>query len=276
MKNFYSLFIAFLMAGSISNAQIVNPESSWSLSGNNILSSNYFGTNNNQSVIFKTNGLKRMTLTKEGNLQLGDITTPYAEKLLQLKGSFLVKTDQIDDDDLVDFVNDTPNVLSGNDVLWIAYSKYQPNNPGLLTVSGIESPNSSYVRYLTVRANGKIGIGTVEENFDCIDCENYRLFVKDGIKTEKIKVELASAGGWADYVFSDNYNLLPLSEVEEFISKNKHLPNMPSAEKIVEDGGFELKEMNIKLLEKIEELTLYIIEQNKRIEVLESKIKADN
>lgn len=120
---------------------------------------------------------------------------------------------------------------------------------------------------LVISNNGKVSIGT--DNFDATD---YRLYVKNGIKTEKIKVEVASSSGWADYVFKEDYTLMSLKEVESFIEENGHLPNIPSAEKIVEEGGFELKEMNVKLLEKIEELTLYIIEQNKRIEALEAKV----
>lgn len=123
---------------------------------------------------------------------------------------------------------------------------------------------------MLIYSTGKITMGT--EKYDDSD---YRLFVKDGIKTEKVKVEVASANGWADYVFEEDYNLLSLEEVENYIKENGHLPNIPSAEKVVEDGGFELKEMNVKLLEKIEELTLYIIDQNKRIEALEAKIIED-
>lgn len=273
MKNFNFFITLFLIQVVFIKAQITNPNEDWSLSGNNISPSSFFGTKNDKDIEFKTNNLKRMTLTKEGYLLLGNFPNPYSDKLLQVNGPLIVKTNQVNNSDLVDFVNDSQNVVAGKDVLWVAYSKYQPNNPGLFTVSGIETPNSNYVRYLTVRANGKVGMGTPEENFNCTGCQEYRLFVKDGIKTEKIKVELASTGGWADYVFSDKYYLMPLKEVENFITENKHLPNMPSAEKIVEDGGFELKEMNIKLLEKIEELTLYIIEQNKRIEILETKLQ---
>lgn len=123
---------------------------------------------------------------------------------------------------------------------------------------------------IMIYSTGKVTMGT--EKYDDTD---YRLFVKDGIKTEKVKVEIASVNGWADYVFKEDYNLMSLAEVENYISKNGHLPNIPSAEEIVEDGGFELKEMNIKLLEKIEELTLYIIDQNKRIEALEVKLAVD-
>lgn len=71
-----------------------------------------------------------------------------------------------------------------------------------------------------------------------------------------------------DYVFNSNYKLMPLRELENFIEKNKHLPNMPTA-KEVEKNGADIGEINRLLVEKIEELTLYIIEQEKRIKKLE-------
>ena len=78
---------------------------------------------------------------------------------------------------------------------------------------------------------------------------------------------------WADYVFKDTYVLAPLNEVETFIAANGHLPNVPS-EKEVTEKGVNLGEMDAILLRKIEELTLYILEANKRIEELESKAVA--
>src|SRR5690606_7918385 len=114
----------------------------------------------------------------------------------------------------------------------------------------------------------KIGIGT-DELF-CTDCTDYRLFVKDGIRTEKIKVDIAANNGWADYVFAEDYNLMPLTQVEQFIKQNGHLPEVPTTQEAIANG-IELKEMNILLLKKVEELTLYSIELQKRIEALESQ-----
>lgn len=98
----------------------------------------------------------------------------------------------------------------------------------------------------------------------------------DGIvRSREIKVNLEAA--WPDYVFEPTYQLQSLTEVEEFIEENGHLPNVPSAEEIEEDG-VSLAEMNRILLEKVEELTLHLIEQQKlleeqakRIESLETK-----
>lgn len=86
----------------------------------------------------------------------------------------------------------------------------------------------------------------------------------DGIvRAREIKVNLDSA--WPDYVFQPNYSLQPLTDVHRYIQENGHLPNVPSAQEI-EEEGVSLGEMNRILVEKVEELTLYLIEQQKLIE----------
>ncbi|MEL4309133.1 hypothetical protein [Joostella sp. CR20] len=103
--------------------------------------------------------------------------------------------------------------------------------------------------------NGNMGIGT---NPDA------KLSVKGDIHTQEVKVDLAGAVA-PDYVFMNDYKLKTLDEVKAYINNKGHLPNIPSA-KEMEEEGINLKEMNLKLLEKIEELTLYTIEQQKLIE----------
>jgi hypothetical protein len=78
---------------------------------------------------------------------------------------------------------------------------------------------------------------------------------------------------WFDHVFSQDYKLMPLSELEQFIKQNRHLPDIPSETEIKEKGGFDLGEMNGLLLKKVEELTLYTIEQHKLIESLTKQIE---
>ncbi len=108
---------------------------------------------------------------------------------------------------------------------------------------------------------GNIGIGTS-------DTKGYELAIGGRAIAEEVTIKLQSS--WPDYVFETSYNLPSLKEVEKHIQENGHLENIPSA-KEVEKEGVQLGEMNKKLLEKIEELTLYTIQQEKRIEKLESK-----
>ena len=114
-----------------------------------------------------------------------------------------------------------------------------------------------------VKLNGKVGVGNVvafPTLAGTVDISLYQLFVTGGILTEEIRVKAIT--DWADYVFAKEYSLLTLQELEQYIQDNGHLPNVPSAAKVQEEG-IALGEMAKIQQEKIEELTLYIIEQNK-------------
>ncbi len=121
-----------------------------------------------------------------------------------------------------------------------------------------------------VGTTGKVGIGTLQtpNTLGAINLSDYSLYVKGGILSEEVRVRT----GWADYVFNSDYKLKSLEEVETFIEKNKHLPNVPSASRVEEDG-LNLGDISRIQQEKIEELTLYIIQQNKRLKLLEEKIE---
>lgn len=102
---------------------------------------------------------------------------------------------------------------------------------------------------------------------------NYKLYVQQGILTEKVVVAVANSAQWADYVFDAKYKLMPLAEVAKYVKSNRHLPNVPSAADVVNDG-LNLGAMNAKLLEKVEELTLYLIEQNSKNEAMTKELNA--
>lgn len=125
-----------------------------------------------------------------------------------------------------------------------------------------------------LKFNGKVGIGYDFGDFPAtagtVDVEDYNLFVNGGILTEEVRVMLKSQ--WADYVFEEGYNLPKLEEVEVFIKENKHLPNVPSARE-VKENGIELGEITKIQQEKIEELTLYLIQQQKEINELKEQVK---
>ncbi|WP_157493856.1 hypothetical protein [Fulvivirga imtechensis] len=111
---------------------------------------------------------------------------------------------------------------------------------------------------------GSVGIGT-----ELID--GYKLSVNGKIRaSDDIKVYPSSQ--WSDFVFEEDYNLRPLEEVEAFIKENKHLPEVPSAQE-VEGSGIDLGAMDARLLQKIEELTLYMIEIKKENEKLKAEVE---
>lgn len=99
---------------------------------------------------------------------------------------------------------------------------------------------------------------------------DYNLYVSKGIRTESLKIDLQTS--WADYVFKPDYNLKSLDEVESFINANGHLPNTPSAEE-VESNGLGVEEMLTLQMEKIEELTLYMIELKKENDALKAVVE---
>jgi hypothetical protein len=111
--------------------------------------------------------------------------------------------------------------------------------------------------------NNRVGIGT--RNPDA------KLTVLGDIHANEVRVDLNMPA--PDYVFENDYDLSSLEEVEEYISQYKHLPEVPSAEEIQEEG-INVGEMNMILLRKVEELTLYLIETQKKNEALEERLKA--
>lgn len=104
------------------------------------------------------------------------------------------------------------------------------------------------------------GDGSVEIGYDVDVPNGYKLGVGGRAIMEEVTVKLK--GTWPDHVFSDDHPLVPLSELEHYVRTNHHLPGIPSAQE-VEENGIHLGELNTKLLEKVEELTLYVIELSK-------------
>lgn len=120
--------------------------------------------------------------------------------------------------------------------------------------------------------NGMVGIGT--------NSPDEKLTVKGKIHTQEVLVDLNGAVA-PDYVFekyfdgysnlNNEYRMLDLQSLESYLKKNRHLPEIPSAT-VLKEEGLELKKMNLLLLQKIEELTLYTIEQQKEIDALKKQV----
>jgi hypothetical protein len=113
--------------------------------------------------------------------------------------------------------------------------------------------------------DGNVGIGTT--------IPDSKLAVNGTIHTKEVKVDLSVPG--PDYVFEPTYKLPKLDELKDYLDKNHHLPEIPSAEQMTKDG-INLGDMNIKLLKKVEELTLYLLEQQKQIDQLKKHVKLND
>lgn len=129
------------------------------------------------------------------------------------------------------------------------------------SVSANEQINIPAYNALKISGTGLVGIGT--DNPD-----GYKLAVAGKMITEEVVVQLKAT--WPDYVFEDGYRLRPLSDLAEFIKVNRHLPDVPTGDEVGE--GVSLGEMNVVLLKKIEELTLYLIEQKNEIDELRTEV----
>ncbi|MBN9283919.1 MULTISPECIES: hypothetical protein [unclassified Flavobacterium] len=133
--------------------------------------------------------------------------------------------------------------------------------------TGLESVGGNLV---ISPSGGRVIISDITNTALKIPDGNYKLIVQNGILTDKVKVAVQNSTNWSDFVFDKDHNLVSLYEVEKYILKNRHLPNIPSAEKLIKDG-LDIAEMQARQMEKIEELTLYLIEMRKEIDSLKKE-----
>ena len=159
---------------------------------------------------------------------------------------------------------------NGGDGIGLDYSMltHFPGQGGL-TIANMNAAPMSFLTNGTKRmtidgTTGYVGIGTANPSA--------LLSVNGEIRTKKVRVTL-NASDWPDYVFMDAYQLPSLQELEQYVERHRHLPGVPSAD-VIASEGLELGDMQKLQMQKIEELTLYIIQQNKRIEALEARLAA--
>lgn len=231
----------------------------WSYSADGTKNGERFGIWDNGDFTFNNSGFARnVTFLNNGNVGIG--TDVPAAKLSIALGT----------NDVKNYGKGIQITNSNGNRQQIAFLRYGYNaiSAGYNGASNVwgfgfstETDNLFVPSCLSIDAsNGKVGIGLTD--YTKMNEANCKLFVAGGIMTEKVKV--STYGNWADYVFDEAYKLRSLKDVESFIITNRHLPNIPSA-KEVREQGLDLAEIQAKQMEKIEELTLYIIEQSKQI-----------
>ena len=225
----------------------------WQSSGNDI----YY--NNGKVGIGISSPLKKlhiengsMLLRSTGNdwwsgLDMENLT---GRAVLRLKGKANVNNVNVTQFSMIDTDEDKSWSITHS-----GYNASMPNSIGFSSTDennvytvpfriGFHAPTNSFV----ITSDGKIGISTASPS--------HKLSVNGTIRAREI---IVNNTGWADFVFEESYKLKSLEEVESFIKTNRHLPEIPSAEE-VETNGVSVGKMQSKLLQKIEELTLYLIE----------------
>lgn len=167
----------------------------------------------------------------------------------------------------------TPLASSSNENSWGINGNNNTSSSSFIGTTNSEPViiKTNSTEAVKILPTGEVGIGSDAPR------AGYRLAIKGNVLAEKVVVK--SPGNWPDYVFDSTYQLLSLKEVNDFIKKNKHLPDVPSASE-VEKNGLNLSDSHSVLLRKIEELMLYIIEQDKinrnQQELIEQLLKKKN
>lgn len=213
--------------------------------------------NTTGNFIVRTNGENRVIVNSLGYVGFG--TTPFVPLHLEAGSSpTAMVINKPSNGDFFEFrmANVSKGYIRGT-INEIEMGTYASNNNGDIVLSTRE------IGRIIVHSNGRIGINTSYNN------AGFQLAVDGNIICEDITTLPRVA--WPDYVFSKTYKLKPLREVEKFIANNHHLPGVPSAKQI-EQKGIQLGDMQKRMMEKIEELTLYIIELNKKNEALGKEI----
>ena len=182
---------------------------------------------------------------RTGKIGIGNITSPSAK--------LHIKSDTSGENENADIMLET----SASSQYAAIYFKTTDNFIRMRNTASMEFSASSYSS-----TTGKVGIGCVNNMND------FALAVQGGVVSTKVSV--LDIDSWPDFVFGNNYKLMNLYELEQYIYANQHLPEVPSAEE-VSASGIDLGEMNAILLQKVEELTLHIIELQKQIDELKAR-----
>ena len=277
----------------------------WQAGGNAAGAADFIGTSNTNPLIFKTNALESMRITSAGNVGIGDNATVNKLSIVgtDANDKNFIKLNNMSataiscvgirlgagaTSALPSLTYTAPSytsivgwadvlALSNNGAGGVALSAPSANGQ-IRMFTNIDASNNPVERMI-IKNNGNIGIGvsnplaklTVNGNVSIGDNyvpSGYMLAINGKVIATEVAVKLRS--NWGDFCFAPEFELMPLSEVEAFVKKYRHLPGVLSAVEI-EKNGLELGEMENILMQKVEQLTLYSIEQDKTITLQKQK-----
>jgi len=219
----------------------------------------YLDGSNGDWVLY--NGGPRITVSDTGNVGIPATVSDVALNVTATGGNVGVRVASVDDDGIQAQCSGTGNAIQGS----VGFLGLGTGNAGRF--ANVNSNNMTPALYcstastgLALQAAGRVGINTTYVN------PGVMLAVNGKVLCEELEVQLSQ--DWPDYVFDERYDLMPLEQVDAFVKEHKHLPGLPSAAQVSTDG-INVGRMQTTLLEKVEELTLHVIEMNKRIESLQ-------
>lgn len=235
----------------------------WNRDGNALsnTSGNMLGSTNAYPIRICTNNTERIYIDTTGSIGIN--TTSPLQMLHVVEGNILISASS----------ERAPGSTNGS--ILFGDEPTSSNPYGRWGIEYVGSTNEGYGlnfwkpyntsggfmnNVLFLKDNGNVGIGT--------NNPQAKLAVNGGVLAREIRVSVATSD-WPDYVFSPDYTLMSLAELEQFISVHHHLPGVPSAQMVEDLGSVDLAEMNVILLRKVEEMTLRIIELEKRLQKLE-------
>jgi hypothetical protein len=281
----------------------------WSLSGNAIVAANKLGTTNAFPLNIVTTNVQRMTVSAAGLVGIG---TTAPANLLHVNGVATSTANVVVSKSNYVGVVDV-RAIDGTSVSSPGYGIGVVGTGGFMGVRGDVTPTTytgaSYGGYFTNSGgtagthygsySAASGAGTINYGVfgtasgattnwagyfagntyaanlsvgNTLAATGYLLSVDGKIIAEEIRV--ANSTTWPDFVFQPSYNLMSLEQLEQHITTEKHLPGIPSAQQIENECGFDLGAMQQNVVQKIEELTLYVIQLNKENKILQQKVEA--